>query len=859
MAPGTDSTPSLLDILGHLKMAVAQLRLYPKDSPQVVKVGTAAYQALTFHLEEKPQLSLSGTPRGLLVNGQRLPGRDPQAHTLEMSLLALLRESSIKSITFHKGVSIEELITFLHALTHKFWDVKEGKEINQRLRQERVLSIRVDEVEYVAVGEGDLVITDAARKLEGGSTKVAELLAALDRMTEEAVDSSVGSEGRIQIMKKLLEQDPTLLQKVRPGSAAPSGGAGGVLPLERARRAIGEIARLLREAPAAMREPLRHVGEMLVECFRDDPGLAAIMKKFLTDEAAELLPVWMQEAAQAGAAEPPSVARARAILDLDPDTQVQALRQEGEGLVRELSLLGQEDLCGRLVSRLNAFLADASPLRRLPAAETLAALYPAWDTPLFVRIRSGFEMLVRSALEREQDARVYPKLADLGAWLVEDHLKHERLEKALEILGVFKRHYVLKDNAVPHRSEAAYRRLERVASSPVFAEVAARLKSGDPLAARVVETLDVAATRFLIAELKTRESPSERIKIAEIISRTGASASAVLSEEVQRTTIPSEAIKLLDVLPHALTESVAVVTLNGLLRHPALAVRRRTATLLADRGYARAGDLLLDALREEKEASIRAALIESLGRVRHAPAVPALETVAEARQEPEELRAAACSALGKIGSAEALPALVGLSSKSPRGITGILRSNGPAIRTAAVRALGAFAGQAAAREALKQAAGDPDAVVRDAARDVLYAPLRGAFGEIAKEVQMISAAEEVKAGDVKLAGSLTEIPLDQICQLIGSAGKTGLLRLNFDGAAARVYFEQGEVVAAEFDGRADQEAFNRFITRRQGHFLFQPQERTPERRLRKPVQSMLLEAHRAADEGSKVLRVKPPG
>jgi len=39
--------------------------------------------------------------------------------------------------------------------------VKDGKEINKRLRDERVNQISVDEVQYVALGEGDIVIEDA--------------------------------------------------------------------------------------------------------------------------------------------------------------------------------------------------------------------------------------------------------------------------------------------------------------------------------------------------------------------------------------------------------------------------------------------------------------------------------------------------------------------------------------------------------------------------------------------------------------------------------------------------------------------------------------------------------------------------
>src|SRR6185436_12516917 len=107
----------------------------------------------------------------------------------------------------------DELISFLHALTRKFWDVKDGKEINKRLRDERVNQVTVDEVQYVALGEGDIVIEDAARKLAGGETELAKLLDNLEQLIDSAAKEGMASEARLHLMKKLVEQDPTLMKK----------------------------------------------------------------------------------------------------------------------------------------------------------------------------------------------------------------------------------------------------------------------------------------------------------------------------------------------------------------------------------------------------------------------------------------------------------------------------------------------------------------------------------------------------------------------------------------------------------------------------------------------------------------------
>jgi len=116
------------------------------------------------------------------------------------------------------------------------------------------------------------------------------------------------------------------------------------------------------------------------------------------------------------------------------------------------------------------------------------------------------------------------------------------------------------------------------------------------------------------------------------------------------------------------------------------------------------------------------------------------------------------------------------------------------------------------------------------------------------EAQQAAAAQESKASVAKLSGSLAEIAMDQVCQLIASAEKTGLLTITFDGPVARVWFEDGLVTAAEFQGRRDQEAFNAFIAKKTGQFVFQPGEIAPKRRVRIPVNMVLLEAFRVADE-----------
>ncbi|HLY08404.1 MAG TPA: HEAT repeat domain-containing protein [Planctomycetota bacterium] len=803
-------------------------------------------------LDQNSRLSLAATPNGLIVNGQRLGAKDFATVTLESSLISFFLDANIKSIVFRKGASLEEFLTFLDALVRKFWDVKEGKEINRLLQERKVMLISVDEIEYIAVSEGDLLIKDATRRLEKSGSQVSEIMKTLEHLIEASVDPRVGAEGRLEIMRKLVEQDPTLLERVRaePLARGRAEKMPGLLSLEKGRECIGELARTLMTAPEGLRPGLRKVGNLIVEAFRHDPRLMALMRQFLSEEAEELIPVWLTDEYQESSEESGPEARAKSLLALAADAQAEPLVKEAPELVPELLALFRGDLAARILARLTGVLMDRMTERRRAAAEALLALHQLWNTEPLGAAREGFEGLLRSAFDAEQDRDTYSKMADIATILADERLRAGEPDRALETLGVFHRHYATKDLALAFRPEIAFRAMERITRSAGFPTVLSTLRSGDPVALRVAESLGPAAATLLVEEMKKTELTSQRVPLAEVISRIGPGAASVLCDELQKATAATDALRLLEVLPFAAPESLASVALASTLHHPVSAVRRRSASILSERGYARSGDLLLQALKDEKDPTIRATIVEGLGKLKVSAAFELLAALADSRSESDELRSGACMALARLGHAEAVPILAGIASKGSRGL-GLLKATSPALRTSAIRALGSFSTNNAAREALKKITEDSDPTLQAAARETLYRPVQKALAAAGREVQQANAVQEVKAVNVKLAGSLQEIPLDQVCQLIGGSEKTGLLMLSLEGRVGRIWFEKGQVVAADFERTKDQEAINGIAGNKKGDFIFQPGERPAERRVQIPVHQALLEAFRVTDEGRK--------
>jgi len=868
------SDSAILDIFLTLRVAVAQLRLYPKDSPQVLKVVTDTYHSIHSFLETANTLTLSKTPRGLLVNGRPLPERGTVSDSLESAMLVLLGDAAIKSITFRKGLTLDELISFLHALTKKFWDVKDGKEINKRLRDERVNQISVDEVQYVALGEGDIVIEDAARKLAGGETELAKLLANLDQLIDSASNEGLGSEARLHLMKKLVEQDPNLLKDAgsKTGSSAGDGkdGAGdgvdlgdeGKVSFDQARTALGELAHLIKVLPPEHHEGLRHVGKVFVDAFKRNPRLATLMVTLLSEQGVEALP---GTAGSEEAGKPPesaAVARVRVILQMNDEERLSTMSQEGNALLDELGALHEGELMRTMLGSLSGMLLDRTARKRLSTARALNTMRRGLERAGTAEVEDAFETAVRTAIDVERDPNVYSVLADMMAFVADLRIRRAKIERAREILELLHRHYQIKDPSFPQRGELAYIALERVANGVGFASLSEKVRAGDPESTRIIEALDAAATRFLIREIKNAETPARRMHFAAFIARAGSGAATVLMDELGKTTVPSDVMHLIEVMPTAMPPDMAEMALGGLLRHSTVAVRRRAATMLSEQSFPRAGGLLLDTVGTEGDPQTRMTLVECLGRLRFRGAVELLNRLVDERQQPEDVRCAACAALGRIGDVRAVPVLSKIYYKGEKGLTKVFRSVPSSVRSAAARALAAFPTHKEAREALRAAKEDHDPSVRAVANQALYAPLQDAFGERALGVQVVSAADQVTS-DLKAGGVMQEIGLEALCVRLAALESTGLLSLNFNGPSGKLWFDAGLVIAAEFEGRRDHEAFIFMAGKREGYVLFQPGERAPERRMLAQVSSLVQEIQRSrvgpSGRTGSDSSIRPPG
>src|SRR5437867_3759623 len=106
-------------------------------------------------------------------------------------------------------------------------------------------------------------------------------------------------------------------------------------------------------------------------------------------------------------------------------------------------------------------------------------------------------------------------------------------------------------------------------------------------------------------------------------------------------------------------------------------------------------------------------------------------------------------------------------------------------------------------------------------------------------------------------GSLAELHLPDIIQLISVSGKTGVFHLTNGALAGEIYLNDGKIVHAHLDEASGEEAVYALAMWSQGDFRFDPGVATELRTITKSNTNLLMEAARRLDEW-RVLSKKIP-
>src|SRR5512140_2066708 len=107
-------------------------------------------------------------------------------------------------------------------------------------------------------------------------------------------------------------------------------------------------------------------------------------------------------------------------------------------------------------------------------------------------------------------------------------------------------------------------------------------------------------------------------------------------------------------------------------------------------------------------------------------------------------------------------------------------------------------------------------------------------------------------------GSLKELPLADIVQLVAVSGKTGMFSLTRGSDRGAVYILNGQITHAKVNDVEGEDAIYALALWNQGEFQFSPGVESETRSITRSNTNLLMEAARRSDEW-KILSKKIPG
>jgi hypothetical protein len=110
---------------------------------------------------------------------------------------------------------------------------------------------------------------------------------------------------------------------------------------------------------------------------------------------------------------------------------------------------------------------------------------------------------------------------------------------------------------------------------------------------------------------------------------------------------------------------------------------------------------------------------------------------------------------------------------------------------------------------------------------------------------------------MSLQGSLKDIQLPDIVQLVSTAGKTGMFLLRRGAMEGRIYLQEGRIVHAEVGEFQGEDAVYEMAIWNEGEFRFQPDVQPPRVTVQRSNTSLFMEAARRIDEWRVLTRKIP--
>ena len=717
-----------------MKTAITNLQLYPPTNAMISQTIDRLFQVLVGILCDVNPLIMAESEKMLIVAGEA-PGSKYQARPQVQAFTELLANLDIRSISFENGLEKEELTAFLQTLSRRPEEIKAEGGLQELMRRQGLLHIRIDEIIYVAKDKNQQIVAgldikddDIVNFLMGADPESANLQQIKEKANNPEWISGIFQTG----MKHLKEQQGTV-----PNAQL----SDNLVQMVRMLEKIGDpsdqerIARLVMSSFTEMDSQMVSLflsndiqelfgGRLLEEIVND-----------LDDKRFEEMVDWLTgmlavpgERARMMAVSLDAVMKTDKGRKLENERRIQAVREKEERQ-KHLDLL-LERLQGIINGEESAFL-DPMLMAELPDLYREICAFGDGRTADLLLKRLTEKLHSRNPDIHNRTAETLSRL--LGNLLADgagDQAEHlaERLadwlrsETAISTTyeticlqlkemerTIFARNPFVEDNHIldilslvqsgrspkePDMMALAAEALRELATEELletlFREFRTNKQGKQQQAARNLQRLGVAPVGRLLEMLRESEDSNERVRILQIISEIGAPSVPAIVAGMIRDESWFYLRNLVYILGRVGNETNAV-DLAPLLLHENQKVKIEALKSLQRIGGKVRAETLLSVLSKADD-TFKMSIVEMLGTIKSIGAVPALVNLLRSKSIfaaslKEDLVVKICVALGSIGSEDALPALREIADS--KGFF-IVRSSKGKVRIAADKAIAAI-------------------------------------------------------------------------------------------------------------------------------------------------------------------------
>ncbi len=709
--------------LSILRSAIVNARIYPKGSQMIESSIQGAFQALETCLAEAPQMIVSDIQGKLCVNGKEAAeARD---------FRSFLVQHDVQSIILTKGVTRQEISTLIEALGKRKGQLDNHKHLGDYLKANQVSHISAEELKYVAVQDGEVVVSQVLQLLEQ-STDISSLVSSLEesyRLLDQLPDEKSRREVQKQMAHHLSTLPPQQLKDLfetkMPDRIEQSGLRDEVaqtLSREKLEETLEEVHKWY--------EQIKQDAKSEMEVAEKLSGLKSFLGKILHSPASkavsfalyeELLNVGLIEDVPAGVQKGENsslMAQVEQLLSMPSASLLDPpVRQKFPDLLKALCAMGKDEPLQQITDKVIENLSNPAPLLRETAAKTLRTfaeiLVANRKEKTFLSIVSVFHKMA----ETESAPEVYGEIVGGLQAAAMELLVNWKFEESALILATLRRHSREESPIGQKKKQAAAKALRDFSGrglDVICADLNAPLKDRQNGAYRVLAELSDAAVDPLIEAIKRSSDSRARQAAIQAMKRLGQVVKEPLLKQMNVGMASDVLVKLVPVLEE-FADSSLIPTLGTLLQHPDASVRREVLRLVAKVQDPKASALLVPLL-DDPDAEIQTEAVRQASEAKVQNAVPIL--ILRLEKSESAVQEEICIALGRLGDRSAVPHLVKLL-QTKSSFWKKTANVSDAVKVRAVWALGQLLPDRDAEAALQRAQKDPVGMIQRAAMTAL--------------------------------------------------------------------------------------------------------------------------------------------